>query len=75
MLLIVIARDHDSNETIKLFELVLYCTVKSERREEAVGNIMALEETEQQMLMELINGNYLHTTIKWSVLALHPCFE
>jgi hypothetical protein len=52
----VIARDHDINETIKLLELVLYCTVKSERREEAVGNIMALEPTEQQMIMELING-------------------
>lgn len=51
-----IARDQDTQEIVKLVELVLGVMVESELKNEYIGNIMILDETTQRELMVILEG-------------------
>jgi HOOK domain len=51
-----IARDQNTQEIVKLVELVLGVMVESEHKNEYIGSIMQLDETTQRELMVILEG-------------------
>ena len=49
-------RDHDTQEIVKLVELVLGAMVESEHKNVYIGNIMKLDEATQRELMVILEG-------------------
>jgi hypothetical protein len=49
-------RDHNTQEIVKLVELVLGVMVESEHKNEYIGNIMKLDEATQRELMVILEG-------------------